>query len=194
MIVGIEVSRLARSCKDWYQLLEICALFDTLIADMDGVYDASLFNDRLLLGLKGTIFEAELHVLKARMQQGRMAKARRGELSIPLPRGFVRQASGEVILDPDERVRTAIQLVLERAVPRQAGREARLARPHRVALAGDREGRSAGSADVSRDQRQVVDRVDRLGALRAVIDAHRPADERGSRAGVEQRRLKNRID
>ena len=104
MIVGIEVSRLARSCKDWYQLLEICALFDTLIADMDGVYDASLFNDRLLLGLKGTIFEAELHVLNARMQQGRMAKARRGELSIPMPRGFVRQASGEVTLDPDEQV------------------------------------------------------------------------------------------
>ena len=113
MIVGIEVSRLARSCKDWYQLLEICALFDTLIADMDGVYDASLFNDRLLLGLKGTIFEAELHVLNARMQQGRMAKARRGELSIPLPRGFVRQASGEVTLDPDEQVRAAIQLVFD---------------------------------------------------------------------------------
>src|SRR5690349_13715891 len=113
MIVGIEVSRLARSCRDWYQLLEICALFDTLIADMDGVYDASSFNDRLLLGLKGTIFEAELHVLNARMQQGRMAKAKRGELAIVLPRGFVRRSSGEVILDPDEQVQTAIRFVFD---------------------------------------------------------------------------------
>ena len=71
LVLGVEMSRLARSCRDWHQLLEICALFDTLIADTDGVYDAGDFNDRLLLGLKGTISEAELHVLKTRMLEGR---------------------------------------------------------------------------------------------------------------------------
>ena len=79
LVLGVEMSRLARSCRDWHQLLEICALFDTLIADVDGVYDPAHFNDRLLLGLKGTMSEAELHILKARMLEGRRAKARRGE-------------------------------------------------------------------------------------------------------------------
>src|SRR5205807_2134333 len=79
LVLGVEMSRLARSCRDWHQLLEICALFDTLIADSEGVYDAGNFNDRLLLGLKGTMSEAELHILKARMLEGRRAKARRGE-------------------------------------------------------------------------------------------------------------------
>jgi DNA invertase Pin-like site-specific DNA recombinase len=79
LVLGVEMSRLARSCRDWHQLLEICALFDTLIADADGVYDPSSYNDRLLLGLKGTMSEAELHILKARMLEGRRAKARRGE-------------------------------------------------------------------------------------------------------------------
>jgi len=78
LVLGVEMSRLARSCRDWHQLLEICALFDTLIADADGVYDPSTYNDRLLLGLKGTMSEAELHILKARMLEGRRAKARRG--------------------------------------------------------------------------------------------------------------------
>jgi DNA invertase Pin-like site-specific DNA recombinase len=96
------MSRLARSNRDWHQLLEICSLFDTLIADCDGVYDASNFNDRLLLGLKGTMSEAELHILKARMLEGRMAKARRGELGRAVPMGYTRRASGEIILDPDE--------------------------------------------------------------------------------------------
>lgn len=113
LIVGIEVSRLARSCRDWHQLLEICAIFDTLIADVDGIYDTRSFNDRLLLGLKGTISEAELHVIKARMQQGRMAKARRGELAVGLPRGFVRRSSGQVIRDPDEQVQSTIRLVFD---------------------------------------------------------------------------------
>ena len=80
LVLGVEMSRLARSCRDWHQLLEICTLFDTLIADTDGVYDPAQFNDRLLLGLKGTMSEAELHILKARMLEGRRAKARRGEL------------------------------------------------------------------------------------------------------------------
>src|SRR5512133_3239562 len=80
LVLGVEMSRLARSCRDWHQLLEICALFDTLLADSDGVYDPAHYNDRLLLGLKGTMSEAELHVIKARMLEGRMAKAERGEL------------------------------------------------------------------------------------------------------------------
>jgi DNA invertase Pin-like site-specific DNA recombinase len=77
LVLGIEMSRLARSCRDWYQLLEICALSETLLADCDGVYDTSWYNDRMLLGLKGTLSEAELHLLKARMLEGRRAKARR---------------------------------------------------------------------------------------------------------------------
>ena len=76
LVLGIEMSRLARSCRDWHQILEICALFNTLIADADGVYDSANYNDRLLLGLKGTMSEAELHILKTRMLEGRPAKAR----------------------------------------------------------------------------------------------------------------------
>jgi DNA invertase Pin-like site-specific DNA recombinase len=113
LVLGIEVSRLARSCRDWHQLLEMCALFDTLIADADGIYDAANFNDRLLLGLKGTMSEAELHILKARMHEGRRAKASRAELVIGLPRGFVLRPSGEVALDPDEQVRATIRLVFD---------------------------------------------------------------------------------
>ena len=81
LVLGLEMSRLARSCKDWYHLLEICALFGTLLADQDGLYDPSHYNDRLLLGLKGTMSEAELHLLKSRMLQGKLNKARRGESS-----------------------------------------------------------------------------------------------------------------
>ncbi len=113
LVLGIEVSRLARSCRDWHQLLEMCALFDTLIADADGLYDPSTYNDRLLLGLKGTMSEAELHILKARMHEGRRAKAVRGELVIGLPRGYVQRPSGEVALDPDEQVRSTIRLVFD---------------------------------------------------------------------------------
>ena len=113
IVLGIEMSRLARSCKDWYQLLEACALFRTLIGDADGIYDPALYNDRLLLGLKGTMSEAELHVLKQRMIEGKNAKARRGELSMLLPMGYVRRPSGEVIKDPDEQAKTVIHLVFD---------------------------------------------------------------------------------
>ena len=113
LVLGVEMSRLARSCRDWHQLLEICALFDTLIADSDGVYDPANFNDRLLLGLKGTMSEAELHILKARMLEGRRAKARRGELGKPVPMGYVRRLSGEVVLDPDEQAQGTIRQVFE---------------------------------------------------------------------------------
>ena len=113
LVLGVEMSRLARSCRDWHQLLEICALFDTLIADTDGVYDAGGFNDRLLLGLKGTISEAELHVLKTRMLEGRRAKAQRGELFFNLPRGYVRGRADEIVFDSDEQVQATIRLVFD---------------------------------------------------------------------------------
>lgn len=113
MVLGVEMSRLARSCRDWYQLLEVCGLFDTLIGDLDGVYDPTHYNDRLLLGLKGTMSEAELHVLKQRMLVGKQAKAQRGELGMPVPMGYVRRPSGEVIKDPDEQVQATIALVFD---------------------------------------------------------------------------------
>ena len=113
LVLGVEMSRLARSCRDWHQLLEICALFDTLIADVDGVYDPANYNDRLLLGLKGTMSEAELHILKARMLAGRRAKARRGELGKPVPMGYVRRPSGEIVFDPDEQAQTTVRLVFD---------------------------------------------------------------------------------
>ena len=100
------MSRLARSSKDWHQLLEICALFSTLIADLDGIYDPGDYNDRLLLGLKGSFSEAELHILKQRMMQGKRNKAERGELGFNVPIGYVRRPSGEVRFDPDEQVAT----------------------------------------------------------------------------------------
>src|SRR5215207_7770173 len=98
LVLGIEMSRLARSGADWYQLLELCALSGALLADADGIYDPVDYNDRLLLGLKGTMSEAELHLLKQRMLAGRQAKARRGELAIGLPTGYVRHPSGDAVL------------------------------------------------------------------------------------------------
>ena len=101
IVMGLEVSRLARNNADWHRLLEICALADTLILDEDGVYDPASFNDRLLLGLKGTMSEAELHVIKARLRGGILNKVRRGEYRCPLPTGFVYDEVGEVAFDPD---------------------------------------------------------------------------------------------
>jgi DNA invertase Pin-like site-specific DNA recombinase len=113
LILGIEMSRLARSCKDWHQLLELCARFRTLLADADGLYDPTDFNDRLLLGLKGTMSEAELHVLKARMYQGKLNKARRGELFNLPPIGFIKLPTGEFTIDPDEQVQAVVRLVFD---------------------------------------------------------------------------------
>lgn len=112
VILGVEMSCLARSCKDWYQLLELCALFDTLICDLDGLYDPSCFNDRLLLGLKGTMSEAELHVLRQRMWQGALQKARRGELLSKGLMGYLRTGD-RLVLEPDEQARGVIRLVFE---------------------------------------------------------------------------------
>jgi DNA invertase Pin-like site-specific DNA recombinase len=100
-VLGLEVSRLARNSADWQRLLELCALTDTLILDEDGLYDCNDFNDRLLLGLKGTMSEAELHFLRARLRGGILSKAQRGELASPLPVGFVYAETGQVRLDPD---------------------------------------------------------------------------------------------
>ena len=113
IVMGLEVSRLARNNADWHRLLEICALADTLILDEDGVYDPASFNDRLLLGLKGTMSEAELHVIKARLRGGILNKARRGEYRCPLPTGFAYDEAGEVALDPDSQVRETIAYFFE---------------------------------------------------------------------------------
>ena len=112
IVMGLEVSRLARNSTDWHRLLEICALADTLILDEDGVYDPAHFNDRLLLGLKGTMSEAELHVLKARLRGGILNKARRGELEVRLPIGFVHDAQKRVRLDPDQRIQDSVRQLL----------------------------------------------------------------------------------
>jgi len=111
IVLGIEMSRLARTGRDWHQLLELCSLSGVLLADPDGVYDPGFYNDRLLLGLKGTMSEAELYLIRQRMLSGKLAKAERGELAIPLPIGYVRRPSGEVILDPDEQARHVVGLV-----------------------------------------------------------------------------------
>ncbi|MEX2376375.1 MAG: recombinase family protein, partial [Dehalococcoidia bacterium] len=113
IVLGLEVSRLARNSTDWHRLLELCALSDTLILDEDGVYDPAHFNDRLLLGLKGTMSEAELHVLRARLRGGILSKARRGELRGPLPVGFVYGPADSVILDPDAQVQETIRCFFE---------------------------------------------------------------------------------
>lgn len=113
IVLGLEVSRLARNSTDWHRLLEICALTDTLILDEDGVYDPSHFNDRLLLGLKGTMSEAELHVLRARLQGGILNKARRGKLQCPLPVGFVYNTNNEPVLDPDKQVQESIRFFFD---------------------------------------------------------------------------------
>jgi DNA invertase Pin-like site-specific DNA recombinase/uncharacterized protein YndB with AHSA1/START domain/predicted DNA-binding transcriptional regulator AlpA len=115
IVLGLEVSRLARNNADWYRLLELCGITDTLIGDNDGVYHPALFNDRLLLGLKGTMSEAELHIIRARLDGGIRNKAARGELRRGLPVGFVwGQADGEVLFHPDEAVTGAIHTVFER--------------------------------------------------------------------------------
>jgi len=113
IVLGLEVSRLARNSTDWHRLLELCALSDTLILDEDGLYDPAHFNDRLLLGLKGTMSEAELHVLKARLRGGILSRARRGELKQMVPVGFVHDVQDRVILDPDVQVQASVRLFFD---------------------------------------------------------------------------------
>jgi DNA invertase Pin-like site-specific DNA recombinase len=113
IVLGIEMSRLARSNKDWHQLLELCGIFRTLLADQDGLYDPTDYNDRLLLGLKGTMSEAELHILQGRMHQALLNKARRGDLCMLPPVGYVKRLTGEFALDPDEQAQGVIRLIFD---------------------------------------------------------------------------------
>jgi len=115
LILAIEVSRLARNNSDWYRLLDLCGMTDTLIGDEDGLYHPGLYNDRLLLGLKGTMSEAELHVIRARLNGGIWSKAARGQLRRALPIGFVwGEQEGQILLDPDEAVRGVIRAIFQR--------------------------------------------------------------------------------
>ena len=111
VVLGIEMSRLARSGRDWHQMLELCSLSGVLLADPDGVYDPAYYNDRLLLGLKGTMSEAELYLIRQRMLSGKLAKAERGELVIALPIGYDRRLSGEAAFDPDEQAQHVVRLI-----------------------------------------------------------------------------------
>ncbi|MFC7478404.1 recombinase family protein [Dankookia sp. GCM10030260] len=121
MVLVTEVSRLSRSNSDWHRVIELCAVFRTLIADEDGIYDPQDPNDRLLLGVKGTLFAAELHILRARMRGNLLNKARRGELALRLPVGYRRLGDGSVVLDPEEEVRQTLTRIVERfAVLRNA--------------------------------------------------------------------------
>ncbi len=113
IILGIELSRLARSNKDWHQLIELCAIFRTLLADQDGLYDPTDYNDRLLLGLRGMMNEAELHILKGRMYQALLNKARRGELYLLPSIGYVKLPTGEFAIDPDEQVQNVVRLIFD---------------------------------------------------------------------------------
>ncbi len=113
LILSIDVTRLARNCSDWYPLLDICGLRGCLIADRDGVYDPGSANGRLLLGLKGTISELELHTIRSRLTSGLLAKAERGELALSLPVGLIRDPSGIVVKDPDLAVQDRLGLVFE---------------------------------------------------------------------------------
>ena len=112
IVLGLECSRLARNSADWHQLLELCAMTGTLICDEDGLYDPGNFNDRLLLGMKGQLSEAELHFIRARLRGGVLSKARRGELITPLPVGLVYDGAGHVILDPDAAIHGALAHLL----------------------------------------------------------------------------------
>ena len=148
LVLGLEVSRLARNNVDWYRLLDLCGVTDTVIGDTDGLYHPGSFNDRLLLGLKGTMSEAELHVLRARLEGGIRNKAARGELRKALPVGLVwGDEEGEILLDPDEAVRGAIATIFERFA--ELGRSVRCgcgcaARGCSSRCAGSRMARSSG--------------------------------------------------
>jgi DNA invertase Pin-like site-specific DNA recombinase len=113
LVLGLEMSRLARSCKDWHQLLELCAIFRTLLADQDGRHDPTDHNDRLLLGLTGIMSEAELHVLQRRMHEGKLTKARRGELFTVPPVGYIKLPTGAFARDPDAQVQAVVRLLFD---------------------------------------------------------------------------------
>ena len=113
IIFSIELSRLARSNKDWHQLIELCAIFGTMLADQDGLYNPTDYNDRLLLGLRGIMNEAELHILQGRMHQALLNKAKRGEVYMRAPIGYVKLPSGKFGLDPDEQVQGIVRMIFD---------------------------------------------------------------------------------
>ena len=114
IVVGLDMSRIARSGKDWHHLLELCAIFGTLLADFDGIYDPNDPNDRLLLGLKGTMSEMELHTMRNRLEMGKLHKAERGDLILVLPIGYARSPSNDVILEPDQQAQRVVRLIFEK--------------------------------------------------------------------------------
>ena len=114
VVLGLELSRLSRSNKDWHQLIDVCGIFNTLLCDQDGVYDASDGNDRLLLGMKGAMSEFELVTLRNRLLRGTRNKAERGELFLAVPVGYFKQSSDQVVQDPDEQARAMIRLVFDK--------------------------------------------------------------------------------
>lgn len=120
VVIAYDATRLARNCSHWYQLLDLCGHADCLIADRDGVYDPSSINGRLLLGLKGQISEMELHTIRARLLAGKLAKAERGELALPLPAGYVRLADGRVVQHPDREVHDRLALIFQLFLERQS--------------------------------------------------------------------------
>src|SRR5271157_3430407 len=114
LVLGLELNRLSRSSTDWCHLLELCAVFGTLLADQDGIYDPNDSNDRLVLGLKGTMSEIELITMRNRLERGKQNKAARGDLILTVPGGYLKLPHGEVVLDPDEQVRATVQLVFDK--------------------------------------------------------------------------------
>ena len=114
IVLGLELSRLSRSNKDWHQLIDVCGIFNTLLCDQDGIYDALDSNDRLLLGMKGAMSEFELITLRNRLLRGSRNKAERGELFLSVPLGYLKSPSGEIVQEPDEQARGMIQLVFDK--------------------------------------------------------------------------------
>ncbi len=112
-IFALEASRLSRSCTDWHRLLELCALTETLIIDEDGCYNPADFNDQLLLGLKGTMSQAELHFIRDRLLGGKKNKAKKGELRMPLPVGFCYSDNNKIVFDVDEQVQKVLYLLFK---------------------------------------------------------------------------------
>ena len=122
LVLGLQMSRLARSCKDWYHLLDLCGVYRALLADHDGLYDPAQFKDRLFLGLQGLMSEAELYLIRSRMEQGLRQKAERGELFTLVPIGYVRAPDNQVTLDPDEQVQAVVRIVFEKFAELGSGR------------------------------------------------------------------------
>src|SRR5205823_580462 len=139
--------RLARNNGDWYHLLDLAAVFGTLIADTDGIYDPKLYNDRLLLGLKGTMSEAELHLIRNRLDAGRLSQVHRGEFRQMLPTGLLRLDEGSVVKDPDEGIRHTIELVFHTFDEHGSCRKARTCAPpsRRVASPSPNRGHVSGA-------------------------------------------------